>query len=153
MNAASVVDVLWTPSVRTQSAVSLANVDRDSLETDSLAHVRRQPFCISQLDDIFVLFVGAIKEQWKDFTAFQMLYTLNFLGIACPLPNIPLNGRISGSRISFKYPLNSVVKFTCNPGFQLDGDATATCMSDSTWSTTNVACVGKPLVFKYDHCS
>eukprot|EP00731_Ephydatia_muelleri_P030228 Em0021g751a len=48
----------------------------------------------------------------------------------------PTNGAVS----LIGTTLGSVARYTCNPGFRLDGDASRTCQSTSTWSGNQPSC-------------
>ncbi|XP_078660839.1 uncharacterized protein LOC144905190 isoform X3 [Branchiostoma floridae x Branchiostoma belcheri] len=54
----------------------------------------------------------------------------------CGDPGAPVNGNRVGS-----YFAGNVVTFSCNPGFSVQGSATATCQSSGQWSSAVPTCV------------
>ncbi|KAI8517917.1 hypothetical protein Bbelb_039340 [Branchiostoma belcheri] len=57
------------------------------------------------------------------------------LGLMCPLLSPPLNGFMSGSN-----SYGDVVNFTCEPGYNLVGTSSLTCLSDGTWNGNLPTC-------------
>ncbi|XP_019614808.1 PREDICTED: CUB and sushi domain-containing protein 1-like [Branchiostoma belcheri] len=51
--------------------------------------------------------------------------------VECPVRAAPANGAVSPTGANF---YQDVVTFTCNPGYELNGAAAATCQADGTWS-------------------
>ncbi|KAI8512244.1 CUB and sushi domain-containing protein 2 [Branchiostoma belcheri] len=51
--------------------------------------------------------------------------------VDCPALTAPANGAVSPTGANF---YQDVVTFTCNPGYELNGAAAATCQADGTWS-------------------
>ena len=43
-------------------------------------------------------------------------------------------------RVDYETTLGSTATYTCNTGYQLDGDSTRTCQSDETWSGSAPTC-------------
>ncbi|KAI8513840.1 hypothetical protein Bbelb_081640 [Branchiostoma belcheri] len=60
--------------------------------------------------------------------------------VQCPARAAPANGAVSPTG-AVSYP-NSVT-FTCNTGYILNGDASATCRADGTWSHPVPVCTGQ----------
>ena len=62
--------------------------------------------------------------------------------VSCgPAPNAPSNGQQSGSGTTF----GSTVTFTCNQGYNLQGDSRRTCMADGQWNGSAPTCSRKLL--------
>ncbi|XP_078666608.1 CUB and sushi domain-containing protein 3-like isoform X2 [Branchiostoma floridae x Branchiostoma belcheri] len=55
----------------------------------------------------------------------------------CPALLAPTNGMLSPTRAT---SYQTVVTFTCNPGYLLDGASSATCKADGTWSNPVPTC-------------
>ncbi|KAI8498132.1 hypothetical protein Bbelb_240760 [Branchiostoma belcheri] len=60
--------------------------------------------------------------------------------IQCPTLTAPPNGALSTTATSYQ----TVVTFTCNTGYQLNGAADATCQADGTWSNPVPTCTPRP---------
>lgn len=60
-----------------------------------------------------------------------------WLAAGCPKPPEPLNG---GVIIPASTGVNSVVRYYCNPGFELIGRSERICESDSTWTGNEPRC-------------
>ncbi|XP_038046873.1 sushi, von Willebrand factor type A, EGF and pentraxin domain-containing protein 1-like isoform X2 [Patiria miniata] len=56
--------------------------------------------------------------------------------ITCPQPEAPLHG----SKISPRYNLDAIVRFSCNQGYTLIGSRTARCTEEETWSQPTPEC-------------
>ncbi|XP_078667358.1 uncharacterized protein LOC144909170 [Branchiostoma floridae x Branchiostoma belcheri] len=54
----------------------------------------------------------------------------------CPTLTVPANGALSTTATSYQ----TVVTFTCNQGYRLDGASSATCQADGTWSNPFSTC-------------
>ncbi|XP_019625813.1 PREDICTED: LOW QUALITY PROTEIN: sushi, von Willebrand factor type A, EGF and pentraxin domain-containing protein 1-like [Branchiostoma belcheri] len=54
---------------------------------------------------------------------------------ACPAASDPTNGQVSGGRL-----YGDTVTFSCHPGYELQGSATAVCQADQTWSQDEPSC-------------
>ena len=65
-----------------------------------------------------------------------------FLGITCGDPGVPLNGSVS-SNGSF---VNDVANFTCDFGFELEGDTQRVCEENGMWSNMVPNCTRKLLL-------
>ncbi|XP_067839671.1 sushi, von Willebrand factor type A, EGF and pentraxin domain-containing protein 1 [Heptranchias perlo] len=50
--------------------------------------------------------------------------------ISCGLPPIPDNGNMTGMNYTFQ----SLVNYSCNKGFLIEGDLTRTCLANGSWS-------------------
>ncbi|XP_078703844.1 sushi, von Willebrand factor type A, EGF and pentraxin domain-containing protein 1-like [Branchiostoma floridae x Branchiostoma belcheri] len=61
--------------------------------------------------------------------------------VQCPARTAPTNGVVTPTGSVF-YP--NGVTFTCNTGYQLIGDAAATCQADRTWSNPVPTCTTRP---------
>ncbi|XP_019630392.1 PREDICTED: E-selectin-like [Branchiostoma belcheri] len=55
--------------------------------------------------------------------------------VQCPLPSPPLNGFMTGSN-----SYGDVVNFKCNPGYNLVGTSSLSCLSDGTWNGNLPSC-------------
>ena len=71
-----------------------------------------------------------------------MLY-IPHVGIDCGDPGTPTNGRRSLSSTTY----NSVVTYTCDVGYTLQGSNSRTCQSDGQWSGSVPQCKRKLLKF------
>ncbi|XP_078659988.1 P-selectin-like [Branchiostoma floridae x Branchiostoma belcheri] len=60
----------------------------------------------------------------------------NGLAVQCPTLTAPTNGALSTTATSYQ----TVVTFTCNSGYQLNGATDATCQADRTWSNSVPTC-------------
>ncbi|KAL1020682.1 hypothetical protein UPYG_G00003290 [Umbra pygmaea] len=58
--------------------------------------------------------------------------------VLCKTPSVENGYRSGGGPPPYKY--RSYVTFGCNPGYQLEGEASLTCGIDSTWSPTEPSC-------------
>ncbi|KAI8500841.1 hypothetical protein Bbelb_216590, partial [Branchiostoma belcheri] len=56
--------------------------------------------------------------------------------IQCPILTAPANGALSTTATSYQ----TVVNFTCNPGYVLNGTTNTTCQADGTWSNLVPTC-------------
>jgi hypothetical protein len=66
-----------------------------------------------------------------------IILTLSFISVVnCGNPGAVSNARRTGS--SFTY--NSVVSYTCNPGYRISGSERRTCQGDGTWSGISPKC-------------
>ena len=70
---------------------------------------------------------------------------MSILGIQCPQrPNAPEDGTIHGDAISkANYEFEDVVSFQCNPGFDLIGQSSISCLNDGTWDNDAPTCQSK----------
>ena len=59
------------------------------------------------------------------------------LGVRCPHPGTPQDGRVAPS-IGFVY--ETLVQFSCNPGFRLEGSETSECERTRRWSHSPPRC-------------
>lgn len=72
---------------------------------------------------------------------FQIVSSL-YIVIECVLPpGAHKNGKRSGSGIS----IGSTFTYSCNEGYNLQGNATITCMANRQWSGMAPSCSGKLL--------
>lgn len=79
-----------------------------------------------------------------------MLYLtkrITFAEITCPVPETPRSGRIVEQRYSNKkqnhgrtYKVGALVRFACQPGHQLVGEAATICTENGTWSHDPPVC-------------
>ncbi|KAI8515787.1 hypothetical protein Bbelb_066000 [Branchiostoma belcheri] len=60
----------------------------------------------------------------------------NMAADQCPSPPPPLNGFVD----DIKSYRDMVIIFTCDPGYNLVGTSTLTCLSDGTWNGTSPTC-------------
>ncbi|XP_044144284.1 complement component receptor 1-like protein isoform X2 [Bufo gargarizans] len=58
--------------------------------------------------------------------------------VICAPPESPADGTYNPTKEEYSYL--DAVTFTCNKGFHIDGEATASCTSDGTWSTAPPNC-------------
>ncbi|XP_035660889.1 sushi, von Willebrand factor type A, EGF and pentraxin domain-containing protein 1-like [Branchiostoma floridae] len=82
---------------------------------------------------------GIVESQWSltsTSEAFpdpgdRMVYTVckGSAAVRCPMLSAPENGAKTGSNY-----YSNVVDFTCESGYELDGDASTTCQVDGTWT-------------------
>ena len=63
--------------------------------------------------------------------------------ISCGVPNLPLvnsNGLIVNySTLTY----GSIVTYSCNVGYNLDGSPNRTCMESESWSDNPLQCIGQ----------
>eukprot|EP00058_Branchiostoma_floridae_P001043 XP_002586531.1 hypothetical protein BRAFLDRAFT_106430 [Branchiostoma floridae] len=59
------------------------------------------------------------------------------MAVQCPFLSHPINGFVSGSNF-----YGDMSNFTCDPGYNLIGASSLTCLSDGTWSVRPPICVG-----------
>lgn len=57
----------------------------------------------------------------------------------CGDPGVPVHG----IRLGEEFTVNSVVRFSCEPGYTLKGSPERTCLSNGTWVGTQPECHGK----------
>ena len=69
--------------------------------------------------------------------------TINIFSLAdngCPHPGVPIAGRLYGNDFS----VGSVVTFSCDPGYVMEGDSRQTCLEFKQWSGDGAPqCKGK----------
>lgn len=61
----------------------------------------------------------------------------------CNVLGAPSNGRLTLSRGNL---VGSVATYTCNPGFQRNGDRTRVCQRNGEWTGTAPVCTGEPTI-------
>ena len=61
-------------------------------------------------------------------------------GITCDPPFIPKNG---AARIKKQSHFGTIVTFTCDPGYVLEGSRSIRCQADGNWNGTEPICKGK----------
>ena len=66
------------------------------------------------------------------------MFLLPFAAINCGDPGTPTNGQRSLSSTTY----NSVVNYTCDEGYTLQGSNSRTCQSDGQWSGSVPQCKG-----------
>ena len=75
------------------------------------------------------------------------IYFLLHLAVAsCPTPSVPTNGQITSSTPPTNgqlYQSGSVVRFSCNSGYTLNGATSVTCQSTGNWNSAFPTCTGK----------
>ena len=81
---------------------------------------------------------------WKLLPASKPAYlhiflTTLFSAVNCGDPGTPTNGQRTGSSTTY----NSVVTFTCNTGYRLEGSGSRTCQSNGQWSGSAPRCIRK----------
>ena len=57
--------------------------------------------------------------------------------VECGDPGIPVNGHTTGNNFTY----GSTVTFTCDIGYELQGNKTALCQADGQWNATTPTCV------------
>ncbi|XP_044143213.1 complement decay-accelerating factor-like [Bufo gargarizans] len=99
-------------------------------------------------------FLFASRVIYKCHTGYQMLSRRNYRdcqadgtwsnvppqceAVICAPPESPADGTFYPTKD--EYTFLDTVTFTCNKGLHIDGEATASCTSDGTWSTTPPNC-------------
>ena len=66
------------------------------------------------------------------------IFSLCFLGRACPDPGNPKDGR----RFGDSFDVGKRVRFRCNPGYKMVGSPSATCLSTLQWNVRAPKCQG-----------
>ncbi len=59
------------------------------------------------------------------------------------MPDVPTNGQVSSSDIDAPFPVDTVLTYTCDAGYTLDGESETQCSADGTWSNGPPTCNGK----------
>ena len=62
---------------------------------------------------------------------------MDFSGITCDPPFVPKNGIARVKRKSF---YGSLVSFSCDPGYILEGSNSLRCQDDGNWNGTEPVC-------------
>ena len=67
--------------------------------------------------------------------------TYFLVDVRCDDLSIPINGNISCSsgRVGVGYE-GGTCSFLCNPGYELAGNDTRTCLNDGSWSSNDIIC-------------
>ena len=77
------------------------------------------------------------------YRAIDVMFYILHVAITCGDPGTPTNGQRSLSSTTY----NSVVTYTCDVGYTLQGANSRTCQSDGQWSGTVPQCTCKLLKF------
>ena len=70
------------------------------------------------------------------FMSCTVLFHVLSSAVNCGDPGTPSNGRRTGSSTTY----NSVVTYTCNTGYRLEGSSSRTCQSNGQWSGSLPRC-------------
>ena len=70
-----------------------------------------------------------------------MFTTLSTAAVGCADPGTPTNGQRTLSSTNY----NSVVTYTCDVGYTLQGSNTRTCQSDGQWSGSVPQCTSESI--------
>ncbi len=56
------------------------------------------------------------------------------------MPDVPTNGQVSSSDATF--PVDTVLTYTCDDGYTLDGEMSTQCLAAGMWSVDAPTCNG-----------
>ena len=73
------------------------------------------------------------------FPWFPLFVCVRIIVVDCGFPTRPRNGSYIGNTTTFQ----SLLRFKCDEGFELQGSETRMCTSDKNWSGKDVTCRGK----------
>eukprot|EP00058_Branchiostoma_floridae_P011494 XP_002596982.1 hypothetical protein BRAFLDRAFT_76481 [Branchiostoma floridae] len=79
----------------------------------------------------------ALKQNQTAVMEQGLVQKRNMTAVQCPFLSHPINGFVSGSNF-----YGDMSNFTCDPGYNLIGASSLTCLSDGTWSGRPPICVG-----------
>ncbi|XP_060784093.1 aggrecan core protein isoform X3 [Neoarius graeffei] len=79
--------------------------------------------------------------QWNDVScAYQLPFTCKSRSVKCSTPPEVENARMLGSSREY-YPVNSIIRYQCDPGFTQRHHSVIRCMPDGQWEEPKVECV------------
>jgi hypothetical protein len=89
--------------------------------------------------------VDAMNMQDRCLISMQIFQLQLFCTLVVDCGKFPtlLNGKIHSHGTTYQ----SVVKFTCQDGYKLDGPSSALCLANGSWSAEIPKCTGKPFEF------
>ncbi|XP_019619436.1 PREDICTED: sushi, von Willebrand factor type A, EGF and pentraxin domain-containing protein 1-like [Branchiostoma belcheri] len=96
----------------------------------------RQADCGCTDQDGYYHTLGAVWEGDGEECECQAGNTIFCKAVQCQTLTAPTNGALSTTATSYQ----TVVTFSCNSGYQLNGATDATCQADGTWSNSDPTC-------------